>query len=63
MSNAAPTGEGRVFSCPRCGEKVKTDVPHFPFCSKRCRMIDLGTWLEEGFRIDGAHGDNIEDIQ
>lgn len=63
MSNAGSTGEGRVFSCPRCGKKVKTDGRYFPFCSKRCRMIDLGTWLEEGFRIYGEHRDNIEDIQ
>ena len=41
--------------CPRCGKKVKyrrlADVPTFPFCSERCRLIDLGNWLDERYRI------------
>jgi len=32
--------------------------PQFPFCSKRCRLIDLGRWLKEDYRIDsGAEGE------
>jgi hypothetical protein len=27
--------------------------PHRPFCSERCRLIDLGTWLDEGYRVSG----------
>lgn len=26
-------------------------APHFPFCSERCRLVDLGGWLEERYRI------------
>lgn len=41
--------------CPRCGKPVFyekiTDVPSFPFCSERCRLIDLGKWLNEEHRI------------
>lgn len=28
------------------------DVPHFPFCSERCKLIDLGAWLDEEYRIE-----------
>jgi len=29
------------------------DLPYFPFCSKRCKMADLGLWFEERHRIPG----------
>jgi endogenous inhibitor of DNA gyrase (YacG/DUF329 family) len=29
----------------------KAEWPQFPFCSPRCRLIDLGRWLGEGYRI------------
>jgi endogenous inhibitor of DNA gyrase (YacG/DUF329 family) len=32
----------------------RTDNPFRPFCSKRCRLIDLGIWLEEGYSIPAA---------
>ncbi len=25
-----------------------------PFCSERCQMVDLGTWVDEGYRVPGA---------
>ncbi|NOZ63381.1 MAG: DNA gyrase inhibitor YacG [Caldiserica bacterium] len=25
--------------------------PYFPFCSARCKLVDLGSWLEEEYRI------------
>jgi endogenous inhibitor of DNA gyrase (YacG/DUF329 family) len=28
-----------------------SDWPDYPFCSKRCRTIDLGRWLGESYRI------------
>ena len=42
MSDSAPSGRaGRP--CPICG---KPSVgPHTPFCSARCRQVDLGRWL------------------
>ena len=43
--------------CPICqrpmpGEGSK-DWPQFPFCSAKCRLIDLGRWLGEGYRVPG----------
>lgn len=33
--------EVRVFKCPKCGQEVEKDCLYLPFCSERCRMIDL----------------------
>nr|WP_320051034.1 DNA gyrase inhibitor YacG [uncultured Desulfuromonas sp.] len=40
--------------CPQCKKKTPwEDNPWRPFCSERCRMIDLGCWVEEDYRIAG----------
>jgi len=40
--------------CPICRKKVqKGQGPHYPFCSERCQLVDLGRWLKEGYRIEG----------
>lgn len=56
----------KVVSCPRCGIPVEW-VPgnrYRPFCSERCRMIDLGTWASEGYRVpvekSDADGESLE---
>jgi len=42
-------------SCPICGRSMEgqtlAEWPYFPFCSKRCKTIDLGRWLGETYRI------------
>jgi endogenous inhibitor of DNA gyrase (YacG/DUF329 family) len=44
--------------CPIC-QKVLEDAPADfgprPFCSTRCKMVDLGNWLNESYRIPVAH--------
>jgi len=44
---------GRYVSCPRCGAQVAwvQDNPFRPFCSERCRMLDLGAWATEQYRV------------
>jgi endogenous inhibitor of DNA gyrase (YacG/DUF329 family) len=38
--------------CPRCGTVTNwQENPDRPFCSERCRLIDLGRWAEESYRI------------
>jgi endogenous inhibitor of DNA gyrase (YacG/DUF329 family) len=41
--------------CPICDRPLdaedRADLPDFPFCSPRCRLIDLGRWLGEAYRI------------
>ncbi len=41
--------------CPQCGKKVVWDEQsvYRPFCSKRCRLLDLGAWADESHRIAG----------
>lgn len=42
--------------CPVCGKAVAagTPAPPRPFCSERCRQVDLGRWLSEGYAIPGG---------
>ena len=41
--------------CPICQQVIEgqttSDLPHLPFCSQRCKTIDLGRWLGENYRI------------
>ncbi len=41
--------------CPTCRGKIAyeelAEIPYRPFCCLRCRMIDLGKWLNEEYRI------------
>jgi len=45
-----------VVACPTCAKKVEwTEANKFrPFCSERCKQIDLGAWAEEKFVIPSA---------
>ena len=36
------------LTCPTCGRRFEeADSPAPPFCCERCRLIDLGAWLDE----------------
>jgi endogenous inhibitor of DNA gyrase (YacG/DUF329 family) len=37
--------------CPTCRKIVLRSDPEFPFCSDRCRLIDLGKWASGGYVI------------
>ncbi|MCF6218145.1 MAG: DNA gyrase inhibitor YacG [Gammaproteobacteria bacterium] len=41
--------------CPTCQKSVKWEAESRwrPFCSERCKLIDLGEWASEGHRIKG----------
>ncbi len=43
----------RLVSCPNCGgdSVYAPSNPHRPFCSERCKKIDLGAWASESFRV------------
>jgi uncharacterized protein len=43
----------RVVPCPQCGKAVEwTPASRWrPFCSERCKLIDLGAWATEAYRI------------
>ncbi len=50
-------------SCPICGRDRK-DPPngnrHYPFCSARCQLVDLGKWLNEEYSIPLAEGTSAD---
>ncbi|MCP5266346.1 MAG: DNA gyrase inhibitor YacG [Burkholderiaceae bacterium] len=45
---------GPTVSCPACGRRTVFGPgnPWRPFCSERCRTLDLGAWASEQYRIE-----------
>ncbi|MCL6545037.1 MAG: DNA gyrase inhibitor YacG [Bryobacteraceae bacterium] len=39
------------MKCPICKKPVEFGDPYMPFCSERCRIIDLGNWAAEKYVI------------
>jgi hypothetical protein len=39
------------MKCPICQKQVQFEDPFMPFCSDRCRLIDLGNWAAEKYVI------------
>jgi endogenous inhibitor of DNA gyrase (YacG/DUF329 family) len=54
MTPADHTTPPRTASCPICGKPAPRQ--HRPFCSKRCRDIDLGRWLRGVYRVETDEG-------
>ncbi len=53
-----------TVKCPTCRKEVHWEGnPHRPFCSERCRTIDLGAWAEERYKIPGGEPDFSADEQ
>lgn len=50
-------------NCPACGARVEWNEHQLwrPFCSERCRLIDLGKWASEEHRILGEEARFTED--
>ncbi|MEI6303177.1 MAG: DNA gyrase inhibitor YacG [Betaproteobacteria bacterium] len=49
----APRSPPRTVSCPRCANAVawSAENRYRPFCSERCKMVDLGAWANEEYRV------------
>jgi endogenous inhibitor of DNA gyrase (YacG/DUF329 family) len=43
--------KSRSLRCPTCRTLVLSTDENFPFCSDRCRLIDLGKWASGGYVI------------
>lgn len=41
----------KTVACPTCKSSVTEEAQTFPFCSSRCKTIDLGRWFDESFKI------------
>ncbi|MBI3248716.1 MAG: DNA gyrase inhibitor YacG [Deltaproteobacteria bacterium] len=45
----------RSVKCPTCRTPVPWQGnPYRPFCSARCRILDLGAWADESYRLPGG---------
>ena len=44
------------IACPICKQNVARADAFYPFCSERCRLIDLGNWLGGRYRVPGESG-------
>ena len=49
------------MKCPICQKEVQPDDPETPFCSERCRLIDLGNWAAEKYVISEPMESGLRD--
>lgn len=55
-------GAPRQVKCPQCGERTPYEGnPYRPFCSERCKLIDLGQWAEGGYAIPSEDSPGTEE--
>jgi endogenous inhibitor of DNA gyrase (YacG/DUF329 family) len=47
----------RSLRCPTCRKIVLANDSEYPFCSERCRLIDLGKWASGGYVISAPLND------
>ena len=64
LQNEMNSNTSVYISCPRCRKQAKWEGnPFRPFCSERCRMIDLGAWVNEEYRIPAEEKREEEDSE
>jgi hypothetical protein len=51
--------------CPTCKKPVELTAEDFPFCSDRCRLLDLGAWASGAYRVSSPSLDPelLEEIE
>jgi endogenous inhibitor of DNA gyrase (YacG/DUF329 family) len=59
------TSHRRIVTCPQCkGESVyHASNPARPFCSPRCKAMDLGAWANEDFRVAASQEVDASDTE
>ena len=56
-----PKRRVRSLRCPACRKLVLATDPEFPFCSERCRLIDLSKWASGAYVISSPLNDPESD--
>lgn len=59
------SSQARQIKCPQCGRLAfySADNPFRPFCSERCRLIDLGQWADGKYAIPVQREPDSEDLE
>ena len=59
-----PSQNLRTVTCPHCKNPAvfAPSNPYRPFCSERCRLIDLGDWASEKFRVPATNDGSVQDL-
>ena len=54
-----------MASCPICKKEVapRAQNPSFPFCSSRCKQVDLGKWLNEEYTVPAVDSPDDDDAK
>jgi endogenous inhibitor of DNA gyrase (YacG/DUF329 family) len=54
-----------LVNCPTCGKRIEwSESEYRPFCSEKCKLLDLGDWIEGNFRVPDENSQLDEkDIQ
>jgi Uncharacterized protein conserved in bacteria len=54
----------KALFCPTCRKVVLAADPDFPFCSDRCRILDLGKWASGEYKISSPiqDPDDLEEL-
>ncbi len=52
-----------TIKCPTCKTAVQRNDPEFPFCSDRCRLIDLGKWASGAYVISSPITDASDAVE
>ncbi len=64
MTTPPPAGNNSNFmtvKCPQCGKETPWEGnPCRPFCSERCKLLDLGAWAAEEYRVEGEEARDEE---
>jgi len=53
-----------IVLCPTCSSQVEWNAKSLwrPFCCERCKLIDLGEWADESYRVNGENENDFQVI-
>jgi len=49
-----------LVRCPTCKQPVESGAKYRPFCCERCKLVDLGRWLDGSYAIPGEPASDEE---
>lgn len=63
MQTQKSEASSRQVRCPQCGKQslFSVDNSYRPFCSERCKLIDLGQWADEKYTVPITPAEDLSD--